>query len=112
MASTEVERDLLLGLLALQIGMIEQDQLVTAFRTWTRDRSRPIADLLVGRGDLDLEQPRASRAWLPCTSRSTEATSRRVWRPCPRGGPRMRSSPGWATPTSRPPLAMSAPVTA
>ncbi len=56
MARAAVERDLLFGLLALQIGLIEQDQLVTAFRAWTRDKSRPIADLLVGRGDLDAAQ--------------------------------------------------------
>ncbi len=54
--ATDPSRDLLFGLLALQIGLIEQDQLVTAFRTWTRDKSRLIADLLVGRGDLDLDQ--------------------------------------------------------
>jgi len=56
MARSEAERDLLFGLLALQTGLIEQDQLVTAFRAWTRDKSRSIADLLVGRGDLDLDQ--------------------------------------------------------
>jgi serine/threonine-protein kinase len=50
-----VDRDLLFGLLALQIGLIDQDQLVTAFRAWTRDKSRAMADHLVGRGDLDAD---------------------------------------------------------
>ena len=49
----DASRDLLLGLLALQIGLIDQGQLVAAFQAWTRDRSRPLADHLVGRGDLD-----------------------------------------------------------
>src|SRR5262249_47262310 len=49
-------RDLLFGLLALQIGLIEQGQLVAAFHAWTRDRSRSIAAHLTSRGDLDAEQ--------------------------------------------------------
>ena len=49
-------RDLLFGLLALQNGLIDQVQLVAAFQSWTRDKSRPLAVHLVGRGDLDAEQ--------------------------------------------------------
>jgi eukaryotic-like serine/threonine-protein kinase len=37
------DRDLLFGLLALQIGLIDQGQLVAAFQAWTRNRSRPLA---------------------------------------------------------------------
>src|SRR5262249_25161534 len=50
------ERNLLFGLLALQNGLIDQDQLVAAFRGWTRDRSRPWADHLAAHGDRDSEQ--------------------------------------------------------
>ena len=50
------DRNLLFGLLALQNGLVDQDQLVAAFRVWSRDRSSPIADLLADRGDLDGEQ--------------------------------------------------------
>ena len=39
-------RDLLYGLLALQVGMIEQAQLVAAFQAWIRNKSRPMAGLL------------------------------------------------------------------
>ena len=49
-------RDLLFGLLALQNGLIDQVQLVAAFQSWTRDKSRPLAVHLVSRGDLDAEQ--------------------------------------------------------
>jgi eukaryotic-like serine/threonine-protein kinase len=49
-------RDLLFGLLALQNGLIDQVQLVAAFQSWTRDKGRPLAVHLVGRGDLDAEQ--------------------------------------------------------
>ena len=35
------DRDLLLGLLALQNGLIDQGTLVAAFQAWTRDKARP-----------------------------------------------------------------------
>jgi serine/threonine protein kinase/tetratricopeptide (TPR) repeat protein len=53
MAAEPADRNLLFGLLALQNGLIDQDQLLTAFRAWTRDKSRPLAELLVDRGELD-----------------------------------------------------------
>src|SRR5262245_38874566 len=53
--TTDPSRDLLFGLLALQIGLIDQDRLVTAFRAWTRDKSRAMADYLADRGDLEAE---------------------------------------------------------
>jgi hypothetical protein len=48
-------RDRLFGLLALQNGLINQAQLVTAFQAWTLDKSRSLADQLVARGDLDAD---------------------------------------------------------
>jgi serine/threonine-protein kinase len=56
MAAIAADRDLLFGLLALQVGLIDQDQLVAAFRAWTRDRVRTLADHLADRGDLDSDQ--------------------------------------------------------
>jgi hypothetical protein len=47
------EKDLLLGLLALQNGLINQSQLVAAFHAWTLDKGRSLADQLVDRGDID-----------------------------------------------------------
>ena len=41
MARPAADRDLLFGMLALQIGLIEQGQLVAAFRAWTRDKRPP-----------------------------------------------------------------------
>ena len=43
-------RDLLFGLLALQTGLIDQSALVAAFHAWTRDKSRPIAEILARAG--------------------------------------------------------------
>ncbi len=52
MPRSDADRDLLFGLLALQTGLIDQGALFTAFNAWSRDRSRPMADLLADRGDL------------------------------------------------------------
>lgn len=54
-APVSAESNLLFGLLALQNGLIEQDQLLAAFRAWSRDKVRPLADHLVARGDLDAD---------------------------------------------------------
>jgi serine/threonine-protein kinase len=56
MAAKTADRDLLFGLLALQVGLIDQGQLVAAFQSWTRDKARPLAEYLAARGDLDTEQ--------------------------------------------------------
>jgi serine/threonine-protein kinase len=51
--SAAADRHLLFGLLALQIGLVDQAQLVAAFQAWTRDKARPLTDHLVTRGGLD-----------------------------------------------------------
>jgi serine/threonine-protein kinase len=56
MAATAADRNLLFGLLALQIGLIDQSELVAAFQAWTLDKARSLADHLVALGDLDPEQ--------------------------------------------------------
>jgi eukaryotic-like serine/threonine-protein kinase len=49
------ERHLLFGLIALQLGLIDQSQLVAAFQGWARDKSRPLPDHLADRGGLDAD---------------------------------------------------------
>src|SRR5208283_912502 len=49
-------------LLALQNGLISQDQLLGAFRAWSLEKSRLLADHLVGRGDLDADDRAAVEA--------------------------------------------------
>jgi hypothetical protein len=62
MASPSADHNLLFGLLALQNGLINQGQLVAAFQAWTLDKSRPLADQLVDRGDLDPDDRAAVEA--------------------------------------------------
>src|SRR5262249_29347926 len=56
MAAIAADRNLLFGLLALQIGLIDQSKLVAAFQAWTLDKARSLADHLVAHGHLDPEQ--------------------------------------------------------
>src|SRR5947199_8658873 len=49
----DTSRHLLLGLLALQTGLIDQAALVAAFHAWTQEKARPLADHLVALGHLD-----------------------------------------------------------
>ena len=51
----ETPRDLLFGLLALQNGLIDQDQLVAAFGAWSRAKGKTLAEILVERGSIDAE---------------------------------------------------------
>ena len=51
------EKNLLLGLLALQYGLIQPAHLVAAFHAWTSDKSRSLADQLIALGYLNAAQP-------------------------------------------------------
>src|SRR5436305_1510306 len=51
----ETPRDLLFGLLALQNGLIVQEQLLDAFRAWSQAKGRTLAEILVERGSIDEE---------------------------------------------------------
>ena len=52
----DADRHLLLGLLALQNGLVNQGQLVAAFQAWSLEKSRSLAEHLESRGDLTAAQ--------------------------------------------------------
>jgi hypothetical protein len=54
--AADPSRDLLFGMSAQQNGLVDQSALVGAFHAWTYDKSRPLDDYLVTRGDLDADQ--------------------------------------------------------
>ncbi len=62
MPPMDTERNLLFGLLALQVGLIDQGALFAAFAAWTRDKSRPLADHLIDLGHLDAPRRAAVEA--------------------------------------------------
>ena len=53
MAAMAAERHLLFGILALQNGLIDQADLIAAFQAWSRERSRPLSQVLLDRGALN-----------------------------------------------------------
>jgi tRNA A-37 threonylcarbamoyl transferase component Bud32 len=52
MAIVESERNLLFGMLALQNRLVDQHDPIAAFQCWSRERSRPMARIMVERGAL------------------------------------------------------------
>lgn len=46
------DRNLLFGILALQMDFISRDELVAAMQAWVFDKTRALGDLLVERGNL------------------------------------------------------------
>ncbi len=55
MSQADADRNLLLGVLALQLGFIGQEDLVAAVRTWAGEKARPLGDVLLELGALDAE---------------------------------------------------------
>jgi eukaryotic-like serine/threonine-protein kinase len=53
--AAEADHHLLFGLIALQVGLIDQAQLVAAFQALVRDKGRPLADHLADRAGLDAD---------------------------------------------------------
>ena len=51
--SRVADRNLLWGILALQMEFISRDALIGAMNAWALEKHRDLEDLLVDRGDLD-----------------------------------------------------------
>ena len=53
MSTPSRDRNLLVGMLALQMDFITRDQLIAGLQSWVQDKSRPLEDLLHQAGALD-----------------------------------------------------------
>jgi eukaryotic-like serine/threonine-protein kinase len=53
MAQGESDRNLLFGVLALQMDFITRDTLIAAMNAWVLEKDKPLGHILVERGDLD-----------------------------------------------------------
>ena len=53
MPGQAADRNLLFGILALQMDFITRDALIAAMHAWVLEKHRPIGEILVERGDLD-----------------------------------------------------------
>src|SRR5438876_6236054 len=47
------DRNLLFGILALQMDFIRQDELIAAMHAWVLDKAQPLGRILLDRGALD-----------------------------------------------------------
>jgi serine/threonine-protein kinase len=70
--NASADRDLLFGLIALQVGLIDQAHLVAAFQAWARDKAGPLAEHLGDRGGLDAEGRAAVEAMVALHLRKHE----------------------------------------
>src|SRR5438270_4469259 len=69
MARAEADRNLLFGILALQMDFIRRDALIAAMNAWVLEKHRPLGQILVERGDLD---PRDFALLEPMVARHVE----------------------------------------
>ena len=53
MAAPAAAKNLLFGLLAMQVGLVNPDELLGTLRVWIRDKNKGLADLLMERGRLE-----------------------------------------------------------
>ncbi|HEY2155726.1 MAG TPA: serine/threonine-protein kinase, partial [Isosphaeraceae bacterium] len=104
------DRDLLFGLLALQNGLIDEGQLVAAFQAWTRDRARPLADHLVGRGDLDADDRSAVAALVERHVKKHGGDVEKSLAAVPAGKSTLKSLAGLADPEIEATLARAVPA--
>jgi serine/threonine-protein kinase len=50
------DRNLLFGILALQLDFLDRDALIAAMHAWVLDKARPLGDILVDQGDLSRDR--------------------------------------------------------
>src|SRR5262245_33238854 len=56
MSAPSADRDLLFGLLAVQLDFVRPDALVAAVRAWLPEKAKPLGDLLRNGGHLSAEE--------------------------------------------------------
>ena len=81
------DRNLLFGVLALQMDFIGRDDLIRGMNAWAIDKARPLGRILLEQGSLDPD----AHALLDALVRKRPRNARRRRRPQPRGA---RPSPG------------------
>ena len=56
MATTSADRNLLFGVLAVQMGLVSRDAMIAATSRWALDKTQPLAEVFVRLGSLTVEQ--------------------------------------------------------
>ena len=61
MPGSQVDRNLLFGILALQMDFISRDALIAAMNAWVLNKRTPLAQLLVDQGAIEIGRPGSAR---------------------------------------------------
>ena len=84
----------------MQVGLIDQAQLVAAFQAWARDKSRSLADHLSERGSLDADGRAAVEAMAAVHVKKHGGDAEQSLAAIPASGaPHASNSRPWATPS-------------
>ena len=104
MSEISADRNLLFGILALQMDFVSRDALIAAMNAWVLDKEQPLGAILVRKGRCVPSAVPCWSRWWTSTSASTAKTRRRAWPPStrsrrPRGPeidrrPRLAVQPG------------------
>ena len=94
MAEVNADRNLLFGILALQMDFIGRDALIAAMHAWVLDKAKPLGRILRRAAGPGRRRARpAGGAGRRAPGSSTAATPSRAWRPSARSAP-VRERPG------------------
>lgn len=56
MSHSDADRNLLVGMLALQLNFVSREQLIAATGQWTRDKQKPLSQILLDQGHLSADE--------------------------------------------------------
>ena len=77
---SHADRNLLFGILAVQMDFVGRDALIAAMHAWILERSKPLGQILVEQQALSLRGTISWSNWLRSTWRLMAATRRGAWR--------------------------------
>ena len=78
---SHADRNLLFGILAVQMNFVARDALIAAMHAWVLERSKPLGRILVEQQALSPARQSSWSNWSTSTWRLTTATPRRAWPP-------------------------------
>jgi hypothetical protein len=98
----EADRNLLFGILALQMDFIDRDALVAAMHGWVLEKSKPLGQILFEHGKLDPENLQLLNALVTAHLKAHGNDPEKVWRPSHRSARHGETCNRFAIRTCRP----------
>ena len=101
--SPVADRNLIFGLLALQMDFVTREQLLDAMHAWMLDKQTPLGEILCRRGVLADDDRSCSRRWLVREApRAGTATRKPAWPRCASSRPFAATWGSSTIPTCKP----------